>query len=109
MGKFLKECFLQKTNQFDLLNVWKDIDVGVGLRFSRNERGDVIAKMKDSETLLGVLSKEDSLSIEPYFEAGWDKDSEVEKSLYYGTISRFDKMADEDKRIRVAIFIRNRE
>lgn len=109
MGTFLKECFLQKTNQFDALEVWKDLDVGVGLNISRDEKGNVIAIVKESKKILGLLSKEDSMSLEPYFNAGWDVDSEKEKSLYYGTISRFDKEADEDKRISVAIFVRNRE
>ena len=109
MGKFLKECFLQKTNQFDALDVWKNLDIGVGLCISRDEKGNVVATMKDSNKILGLISKEDSMSMGPYLEAGWGKDSEAEKKLYYGTISRIVKMADEDKRIKVAVFIRDRE
>ena len=39
MGKFLKECFLQKTNQYEALCVWEMIkNLGTVLAISFDEK-----------------------------------------------------------------------
>lgn len=110
MGTFLKECFLQKTNQYDALKVWGDLKVSVNLLLRENGKGDIVAKYKGkdkNDLVIGVLSKEDAQSLEPYFEAGWNKEGGAgkEKDLYSSIISRFDKNADENKRISICIFV----
>lgn len=108
MGKFLKECFLQKTNQFDALKVWDELSVGVDLFLTSDGEGNIVARIKNSDVItIGVLSKEDALSLEPYFDAGWNSDPVPERILYSCIISRFDEKADENKRISVSIFVEN--
>ena len=109
MGTFLKECFLQKTNQYDALKVWGELDISVKLLLRKDEKGNIVAKLKtdEAESVIGVLSKEDAQSLEPYFDAGWNKEGGAgkEKDLYSCIISRFDKTADENKRISICIFV----
>lgn len=110
MGTFLKECFLQKTNQYDALKIWNKLDVSEKLLLRENEKGDIVAKYKGKdnvEYIVGVLSKEDAQSLIPYFAEGWNKGSgpDKEDDLYSSIISRFDKNADENKRISICIFI----
>ena len=110
MGTFLKECFLQKTNQYDALKIWEKLDVSVNLLLRKNEKGDVVAKYKGKdnvEYIVGILSKEDAQSLIPYFTEGWNDDSGADKKndLYSSIISRFDKNADENKRISICIFV----
>ena len=108
MGKFLKECFLQKTNQYDALKVWKKLDVGVSLSLRRDKKDNIVARLEDSDEItIGILSQEDAQSMEPYFAAGWNSSSTPENILYSSIISRFDAKADENKRISIAIFIEN--
>ena len=76
MSTFLKECFLQKTNQYDALKIWKELGVSKELLLRENEKGDIVAKMivDKAEYVIGVLSKEDAQSLIPYFAAGWNKE-----------------------------------
>ena len=82
MGKFVKECYLQKTNQYDALCVWSKIkNLGVGLVLSLDDKEkNVIARLKSDPTkILGCISEEDSKSLIPYFEAGWNKYNKDDK------------------------------
>ena len=116
--KFLKECFLQKTNQYEALDVLsKDenyLKLGSSLFLCFDEKNDkekklVFAKtkVKDGniegeektiEKTIGILSEEDAKEIKPYLEVG-------RMDLYECRISRFDKDGDENKRFSIAIFI----
>ncbi len=108
MGTFLKECFLQKTNQYDALKVWEELHIGVGL-YLYKEGSIVKAKLKDGDDkhTIGVLSTEDASSMIPYLEAEWNSEDNGEstKALYTSIISRKDDNADENKRISISIFI----
>lgn len=106
MGVFFKECFLQKTNQFDALKVWDELGIGVDLFLTSDGKGNIIARTKDTDMVtIGVLSIEDALSLKPYFDAGWNSVPVPDKTLYSSIISRFDEKADENKRISIAIYI----
>lgn len=108
MGIFLKECFLQKTNQFDALKVWDDLGIGVALFLTLDKNGNIVARINDTDMVtIGVLSIEDALSLKPYFDAGWNSAHVPEKILYSSIISRFDEKADENKRISISIFVEN--
>ena len=119
MGKiFLKECFLQKTNQYEALDVLsKDenyLKLGSSLFLCFDEKNDkekklVFAKTKvkdgnieGEEKTIGILSEEDAKEIKPYLEVG-------RMDLYECRISRFDKDGDENKRFSIAIFIVSKE
>lgn len=108
MGTFLKECFLQKTNQYDALKVWENLNIGVGL-YLYKEGNVVKAKLIDGgeKITIGVLSTEDANSMMPYLEAKWNSedDDKSKKALYTCIISRKDEKADENKRISISIFI----
>lgn len=116
--KFLKECFLQKTNQYEALDVLSkdenDLKLGSSLFLCFDEKNDkekilVFAKTKvkdgniegEEKTIekkIGILSEEDAKDIKPYLEVG-------RTDLYECRISRFDKDGDENKRFSIAIFI----
>lgn len=112
MGKFLKECFLQKTNQYDALSVWdeiKELGVELAISFDEKERNVIARLMSDPSKVIGVISEEDSKSLKPYLEAGWNeykKDEKViEKPLFVGSVSKVDDKADENKRLSICVFI----
>ena len=119
---FLKECFLQKTNRYEALDVLSkdenDLKLGSSLFLCFDEKNDkekklVFAKtkVKDGniegeektiEKTIGILSEEDAKEIKPYLEVG-------RMDLYECRISRFDKDGDENKRFSIAIFIVSKE
>mgnify|MGYP003302211925 FL=1 len=115
---FLKECFLQKTNQYDALEVLSNdknaLNLGSELFLCFDEKKDkekklVFAKTKvkdgnieGEEKTIGILSEEDAKEIKPYLEVG-------RMDLYECRISRFDKDGDENKRFSIAIFIVSKE
>lgn len=115
---FLKECFLQKTNQYEALDVLSkdenDLKLGSSLFLCFDEKNDkekklVFAKTKvkdgnieGEEKTIGILSEEDAKEIKPYLEVG-------RMDLYECRISRFDKDGDENKRFSIAIFIVSKE
>lgn len=109
MGKFLKECYLQKTNQFDALEVLQNSDnlkVSTKLQFRLDDGEDVkkdvalytIAGNPVDEKKIGVLSNDDSKDIRKFLEAGW-----INTSLFECIVCRYDDKADENKRISVVI------
>lgn len=111
---FLKECFLQKTNQYEALDVLSkdenDLKLGSSLFLCFDEKNDkekklVFAKTRNiegEEKTIGILSEEDAKEIKPYLEVG-------RMDLYECRISRFDKDGDENKRFSIAIFIVSKE
>lgn len=115
---FLKECFLQKTNQYEALDVLSkdenDLKLGSFLFLCFDEKKDkekklVFAKTKvkdgnieGEEKTIGILSEEDAKEIKPYLEVG-------RMDLYECRISRFDMDGDENKRFSIAIFIVSKE
>lgn len=115
---FFKECFLQKTNQYEALDVLSkdenDLKLGSSLFLCFDEKNDkekklVFAKTKvkdgnieGEEKTIGILSEEDAKEIKPYLEVG-------RMDLYECRISRFDKDGDENKRFSIAIFIVSKE
>lgn len=115
---FLKECFLQKTNQYEALDVLSkdenDLKLGSFLFLCFDEKKDkekklVFAKTKvkdgnieGEEKTIGILSEEDAKEIKPYLEVR-------RMDLYECRISRFDKDGDENKRFSIAIFIVSKE
>lgn len=121
MSKFLKECFLQKTNQFDALRLLReDTDLMKVLKLgsemsltfnkptSKSSKKQVIVKTKTinekMQGVVGIISDEDSQNIKPFLEQGWDD------ALFECRVSKYDEKADdENKRISVAIFIKDHE
>lgn len=106
---FIKECFLQKTNQFDALEVlFNNVDslkLGTTICLKTDsdlDKGEtqVFAKleMDEEEKTIGVLSEEDAKDIKPYIET---KRTDIFSCL----ISKYDKEADENKRFKIAIFV----
>lgn len=107
MDKFLKECFLQKTNQFNALKLLcaNVLTLGKGLVLDFKdvtESGKKSIVTKHGNDIIGVLSEEDSKDIKPYLEAGWRDD------LFSCRISRYNADADENKRFSVAIHIKEK-
>ena len=112
MGTFLKECFLQKTNQFDALEVIDDyrkrtdnkkrndpLGLGAKLTLDKKEyegKFCVFAMLGDKE--IGIVSEDESKDIIKYLIAGW-------KHIFECRISKVDEKGDENKRYSVAIFI----
>lgn len=103
---FLNECFLQKVNQFDALDVIskddKKLSLGNELVLDIDTDNDgkeaVFAKL--GEAKIGILSEEDSKIIRKFLKAGW------KKVLFESRISKYDEKADENKRYSIVIRIK---
>lgn len=110
MDKFLKECFLQKTNQFnaleflpDKLSIGTELFLGVDATIDPMKIPVVVKKDKSEKPkIIGILSEEDSKDIKPYLEAKWTDD------LFSCRISRYNADADENKRFSVVIHIKKK-
>lgn len=108
--QFLKECFLQKTNQFDALEflpdelpLGKELFFGVDAKIDPTKIPIVVEKDQGEDAkIIGILSEEDSKDIKPYFYAGWAGD------LFQCRISRYNADADENKRFSIAIHIKEK-
>lgn len=114
MGKFLKECYLQKTNQFDALEVLQNrnnLQMATQLQFRLDEGEDgkkevALCTISDNPAdvkKIGVLNSDDSKDIINFLQSGW-----VGSSLFECVICRFDDKADENKRISVVIKIKDK-
>ncbi len=112
MNKFLKECFLQKTNQFEALRLKKFqpevIELGAELQLMVEydhpaAKDKVVAKtLGDAPDIVGILSDVDVKDIRHYLEMKWSH-------IYECRVSKADYNADENKRLSVAISIREKE
>ena len=115
MAKFLKECYLKKTNQYDALRVpnMKDnlgVTCPLKLAFIEDTTDNkkyvtAIREIIDgnghaARYKIGVLSDDDAKDIKKFMEAGW-----IEDSLFECRVCKYDEKADENKRISVAIYI----
>ena len=109
MDIYLKECYLEKTNQFQALEVLKEIkELGTKFLFKLdvNEDGKEVslytqAQNPEDAKKIGVLNKNDAIDIKKFLEAGWN-----DNKLFLCKVCRFDEKADENKRISVAIYVK---
>ncbi len=107
---FLKECFIHDTNQYYALekDVWNQLEVSETVYLLEDDKkvfvslyevkGDVT---KTSCKKIGVLADDDAESIIKYLKMEWAN------VLYECKLSRVDKGADENKRLSVAIYIKD--
>lgn len=111
----MKECFICETNRYEALSkdVWEKLEVSTSVALSckdekNKEREKVYVRIKlreedDATKIVGSLSKEDSESIIKYVQKEWGE------ILYEAIICKADKVADENKRFSVAIYIKPHE
>lgn len=104
MEQYLKVCYVQKTNRYGALDVWKELGMGDGLTFAYDKKG-VNIEVKYKDITLGILSDEDAKTLKVFLDAGWNNPQVDESLLFKGKISKFDSNADENKRLEVAVFI----
>lgn len=104
MDQFFKECYIQKTNRFEALEVWEELDMGKPLSIMYDEKKEHI-EIKFDKKVLGVLSDEDEKWLKIFLDAGWNNPEDDKSLLFKGRISKFDSKADENKRLEVAIFV----
>ena len=115
---FLKECYLQKTNHYDALELladdtykkylelWKDIKLKYE-KIEEDDKGFVYAYVNvkgnnnDNEKKIGILSEEDANLLKPYLQMDWG-------DLFECKICKYDEKADENKRFGVVIYIRHK-
>lgn len=108
MSTFLKECFLQKTNQYDALKVLEvhgeDLKIGKLLTLlidkDDNDKECVFAKIGVDK--IGCLSDEDSKVIRIFLKARWN-------DIFECRICKVDEKADENKRYSIVIKIKDHE
>lgn len=104
--EYLKECFICETNRFDALDegVWNNLVVSKEVYFNdiKDDRVLVEVEINTMQYIIGVLSKEDSESIIKYIKQGWGQ-------IFHAVICRVDKNADENKRLSIAISIKESE
>lgn len=121
---FLKECEVKKTNQYDALKVWTNLEMGKELYLYKDKENVFLCYIDKNNTSaldtiandkifkIGIISKEDAIYIESFLEALQIKDDSIGKvikntdQLFECLISKVDKKVDENKRFSVAIFIK---
>lgn len=112
MERFLKECFLQKTNQFDALRLKKfcpaAIEIGSELKLEYEEldtaaKNKVVAKTLGEEgKIVGILSDDDAKDIKHYLEMEWNE-------IFICRVSKNDFTMDENKRLSIVISIKKND
>lgn len=115
MAIFLKECYLKKTNQYDALRVpdmKTNLDVTSPFKLTlvedTTDNKKYVTAIREingengaARYTIGVLSDDDAKDIKKFLEAGWTEDT-----LFECRVCKYDEKADENKRISVAIYIR---
>lgn len=96
---FLKECYIQGTNQYEALDVWGSLKIGKSLHL-KYEDDKVMLNLDDGNNKIGFLSDEDAIDIKQYVKSGW------ENMLYEARLSYIDESnSDESKRMKAVIYI----
>lgn len=108
---FLKECYIQDTNQYEALDVWNELKISSSLCLTNEDEFGKISKniflvFQNSGKCyhIGRLSDEDGKDLEKYIKTGWG-DSLYDVRLSYKDESK----EDENKRMKVVIFIKSSE
>ena len=120
---FLKECNVKKTNQYDALDFLESFNLGTPLYLFREpednketvflyyEENDKDNKGdKNRYHKIGIISEEDEDPIDKFLKASQKvtniEEQDTDELLFECKVSSIDADADEDKRIKVAIFIK---
>ena len=107
MATFIKECYLQKSLHYQILDALADkdkpIDPGkpIKLASGKDDDGKTVIVAPARNYKVGVLSDEDAKDIKPYILANW-----VEDRLYECKVYRQDTKATENKMISIAIYVK---
>lgn len=99
--EFYRECFLQKTNQYDALELLADKDklkIGTQLKLIQDEDEVFACDLNDKR--IGLLPKEETELVCNFLKMGWNQ-------LFKCVISKYDEKMDENKRFSIVIFINN--
>lgn len=104
MGKFLKECNIEKTNRYEALAVWGELEMGKTLSLVYDKK-EVNIEVRYKDKVLGILSNDDAKNLTVFLDAGWNRSGKDGFPLLEGKICKFDPKADENKRLEVAVFV----
>ena len=111
MNRYFFECFVEQIYHFEALenDVWKKLKqdnnnvvfdlLSVEEDKSGTYKNQVLVKFENKK--LGVLSIEDSNKMLPFLQEGWIK-------LFSGKICSVHDKDDENKRIKIVVYINKR-
>lgn len=102
MDKFVKECFVKNVYHFQTLDVWQKISVGTELKLVYDEKYPKEAKVLFDEHEIGLLSEDDSKLIIDILECKHD-------DIFNAKVAYKDEKNEENKRIKVVIYIKNKK
>lgn len=107
MDTFVKECYLQKSLHYQILDALSDgdkpIDPGkpIMLKSETDDEGKTVIVATAGNYKVGILSDEDAKDIKPYIIAKW-----IENRLFKCQVYKQDTMATENKMISIAIYVK---
>lgn len=104
MGTYYKECFVEKIEHYDALEVWSELGTGtkVSLGYDKDESViKVIYDKEDGPKSLGILSEDDAKNIMPILKEGWT-------NIFFGRVL-FIGNEKENGRLKVVIYIVQKE
>lgn len=117
-NKFFKECFLQDVYHYEALEVWEELKIGLKLSLEKDEdknkkvvlvykkedeKKDDDKKENNGKHIIGRLSDDDAKFIYDIIEA-------EHNDVFEGFVSfKSDETADENKRLKVVIKIKNKQ
>lgn len=110
MNRYFFECFVEQIYHFEALDneLLKKLKPGKDVAFSsklgdKDDKSDTYKNqvfVKFDNKILGVLSVEDSNKMLPFLHEGWAK-------LFSGKICSVYDKDDENKRIKIVVYINN--
>lgn len=99
MDKFVKECFVKNVHHFQVLDVWEKLHVGMELELKYNEKYPKEVLVTLDECVIGNLSEDDSKLIIDILEYEY-------KGIFIAKVAYLDEKNEENKRIKVVIYIK---
>lgn len=99
MDKFVKECFVKNVHHFQALDVWEKLHVGMELKLKYNEKHPKEVLVTLDECVIGNLSEDDSKLIIDILEYEY-------KGIFIAKVAYLDEKNEENKRIKVVIYIK---
>ncbi len=100
MSTYYKECFVEKIEHYDALEVWSKLETGtrVSLEYDKDES---VIKVKydknDGAKSLGILGEDDAKNIMSILKEGWT-------DIFFGRIL-FIGNEKENGRIKIVIYV----
>ena len=98
---FFKEFAVKRLLEYDAFSHWKNVKVGTEVQLNwidREEKIEVVMKVKTQTNVLGVLPSEECDTIKKFLKMG--------HNVFIGTVTRKNDSGNYNDMLKVAIYIK---